>query len=414
MEFPFNINHLFSERFSILDKTLVAGRMSPRRPELQSHIATVIDELGRASAKAQKLTTPVTSATKMQSQHHQLYLMKDGESQGGRGAIVGFLKVGYKKLFLLDPQGLHVEAEPLCVLDFFITENLQRHGHGLELFHFMLQHKKMEPALMAYDRPSPKLLSFLAKHYRLTQSVPQVNNFVVFDGFFHNKSVAQPRSIAPKKPDGEIKPYSIAEREAVRQERRSLPWPFAAPQSPQRSLSVGSSPTRAVASAPGLRGDQSPNFPLGPTSRERRPSQQGQVARDGLYSRHLDPKSLGALGRPLPGVRSAQDQPGILGATETHRCAASPRRPAPEDNGVCGPTSLGNKKLHLGTEADAEAGSPTGAGSRATAPLQTQTHSAEGREREGIESAPSHTGASGHFSAQQVKRMLSSRATCPW
>ncbi|XP_051925827.1 alpha-tubulin N-acetyltransferase 1 isoform X2 [Hippocampus zosterae] len=411
MEFPFNINHLFPERFSILDKTLVAGRMSPRRPELQSHIATVIDELGRASAKAQKLTTPVTSATKMQSQHHQLYLMKDGESQGGRGAIVGFLKVGHKKLFLLDPQGLHVEAEPLCVLDFFIAENLQRHGNGLELFHFMLQHKKMEPALMAYDRPSPKLLSFLAKHYHLTQSVPQVNNFVVFDGFFQNKSVAQPRSIATRKPDGEIKPYSIAEREAVRQERRSLPWPFAAPQSPQRSLSVGSSPTRTVTSAPG---DQSPNFPLVSTSRERRPSQQGQVARDGLYSRHLDPKSLGALGRPLPGVISAQDQPGILGATETHRCAASPQRPAPEDNGVCGPTSLSNKKLHLGTEADAEAGSPADAGSGLTAPLQSQTHSAEGREREGMERVPSHTGANGRFSAQQVKWLLSSRATCPW
>uniref|UniRef100_A0A3Q2Z401 Alpha-tubulin N-acetyltransferase 1 n=1 Tax=Hippocampus comes TaxID=109280 RepID=A0A3Q2Z401_HIPCM len=264
MEFPFNINHLFSERFSILDKTLVAGRMSPRRPELQSHIATVIDELGRASAKAQKLTTPVTSATKMQSQHHQLYLMKDGESQGYIVMLIA------ATLHLC----LHVEAEPLCVLDFFITENLQRHGHGLELFHFMLQHKKMEPALMAYDRPSPKLLSFLAKHYRLTQSVPQVRfvDFLVSVLNAFSSTVAQPRSIAPKKPDGEIKPYSIAEREAVRQERRSLPWPFAAPQSPQRSLSVGSSPTRAVASAPGLRGDQSPNFPLGPTSRERRPS----------------------------------------------------------------------------------------------------------------------------------------------
>lgn len=29
---------------------------------------------------------------------------------------------------------------------------------------------------MAYDRPSPKLLSFLAKHYRLTDSVPQVGS----------------------------------------------------------------------------------------------------------------------------------------------------------------------------------------------------------------------------------------------
>nr|XP_057903609.1 alpha-tubulin N-acetyltransferase 1 isoform X3 [Doryrhamphus excisus] len=188
MEFPFDINHLFSERVTILDQTLGAGRVSPKRPNLQSHIVTVIDELGIASAKAQRLTTPVTSANKLQSQQHQVYLMKDGESNGGRGVIVGFLKVGYKKLFLLDQQGVHIEAEPLCVLDFFVAHNLQRHGYGLELFNFMLQDKNLEPVLMAYDRPSPKLLSFLAKHYCLTQSVPQVNHFVVFDGFFLNKS----------------------------------------------------------------------------------------------------------------------------------------------------------------------------------------------------------------------------------
>ncbi|XP_005950094.1 alpha-tubulin N-acetyltransferase 1 isoform X3 [Haplochromis burtoni] len=188
MEFPFDINQLFSERISVLDQTLVAGRKSAGRPDLQAHIATVIDELGRASAKAQQLTAPITSASKLQTQKHQLYLLKDGESSGGRGVVVGFLKVGYKKLFLLDRQGVHVEAEPLCVLDFYIAENLQRNGYGLELFNFMLQHKNLEPVLMAYDRPSPKFLSFLAKHYCLTQSVPQVNNFVVFEGFFLNRA----------------------------------------------------------------------------------------------------------------------------------------------------------------------------------------------------------------------------------
>lgn len=40
-----------------------------------------------------------------------------------------------------DRQGVHIEAEPLCVLDFYIAENLQRHGYGLELFEFMLQVK---------------------------------------------------------------------------------------------------------------------------------------------------------------------------------------------------------------------------------------------------------------------------------
>lgn len=38
-----------------------------------------------------------------------------------------------------DQRGAHLETEPLCVLDFYVTESLQRHGYGLELFHFMLE-----------------------------------------------------------------------------------------------------------------------------------------------------------------------------------------------------------------------------------------------------------------------------------
>lgn len=228
--------------------------------------------------------------------------------------VVGFLKVGYKKLFLLDLQGVHIEAEPLCVLDFYIAENLQRHGYGLELFDFMLQHKNLEPVLMAYDRPSPKYLSFLAKHYCLYQSVPQVNNFVVFEGFFLNRSAAQLRKVPPKKPDGEIKPYSLMEREVVRQEQRTLPWPFAPPYSPQRSvssqyshsLSVGSSPSRATpraapASGHGSSRDQSPQSPPIDRCRARRTSQPGLGPRCSLYSRHMSNRSGVLLDRHLPG-----------------------------------------------------------------------------------------------------------------
>ncbi|XP_029022776.1 alpha-tubulin N-acetyltransferase 1 isoform X17 [Betta splendens] len=283
MEFPFNINHLFSERISVLDEVLVAGRKSVGRPDHQANIATVIDELGKASAKAQQLPASITSASKMQSQKHQLYLLKDGERNGGRGVLVGFLKVGYKKLFLLDQQGVHIEAEPLCVLDFYIAESLQRHGYGLELFDFMLQHKNLEPVMMAYDRPSPKFQSFLSKHYCLTQSVPQVNNFVVFEGFFLNRAAAQLRKVPLKKTDGEIKPYSLLEREAVRQEQRALPWPFAPPHSPQLLVSsqfshpqsTASSPSKAAtrsdpASALGSSREQSPQSPLIERCRARR------------------------------------------------------------------------------------------------------------------------------------------------
>ncbi|XP_044191429.1 alpha-tubulin N-acetyltransferase 1 isoform X5 [Thunnus albacares] len=320
MEFPFDINQLFPERVSVLDQALVAGRKSAGRPDLQAHIATVIDELGRASAKAQQLTASITSASKLQSQRHEVYLLKDGERNGGRGVVVGFLKVGYKKLFLLDRQGVHIEAEPLCVLDFYIAENLQRHGYGLELFDFMLQHKNLKPVLMAYDRPSPKFLSFLAKQYCLTQSVPQVNNFVVFEGFFLNRSVAQLRKVPLRKPDGEIKPYSLMEREVVRQEQMVPPWPFAPPHSPQRSvfsqyshsLSVGSSPTRAPlqaapASAPGGNRDQSPQSPLIERCRARRS--------------RCQPVSLPPLS-------------------------------ASKNNAICSQTSIGNRETQLDTDAE--------------------------------------------------------------
>lgn len=41
---------------------------------------------------------------------------------------------------------------------------------------------------MAIDRPSEKFLGFLNKHYSLENPVKQMNNYVVFDGFFPNNS----------------------------------------------------------------------------------------------------------------------------------------------------------------------------------------------------------------------------------
>ncbi|KTF93041.1 hypothetical protein cypCar_00028797 [Cyprinus carpio] len=142
MDFPFDVNALFPERITVLDNSLSAGRKAHGRPDPLLQISTVIDELGKASSK--------------------------------------------------DQRGAHLETEPLCVLDFYVTETLQRHGYGLQLFDFMLKHKRVEPEQMAYDRPSPKFLSFLEKHYDLKSSVPQVNNFVVFSGFFQSRSGTPP------------------------------------------------------------------------------------------------------------------------------------------------------------------------------------------------------------------------------
>ncbi|XP_003272089.1 alpha-tubulin N-acetyltransferase 1 isoform X5 [Nomascus leucogenys] len=242
--------------------------------DLQQQIMTIIDELGKASAKAQNLSAPITSASRMQSNRHVVYILKDSSARpAGKGAIIGFIKVGYKKLFVLDDREAHNEVEPLCILDFYIHESVQRHGHGRELFQYMLQKERVEPHQLAIDRPSQKLLKFLNKHYNLETTVPQVNNFVIFEGFFahqhrppapslratrHSRAAAvdptpaaPARKLPPKRAEGDIKPYSSSDREFLKVAVEP-PWPLnraprrATPPAhpPPRSSSLGNSPER--------------------------------------------------------------------------------------------------------------------------------------------------------------------------
>uniref|UniRef100_A0A8C0XRH3 Alpha-tubulin N-acetyltransferase 1 n=1 Tax=Castor canadensis TaxID=51338 RepID=A0A8C0XRH3_CASCN len=256
MEFPFDVDALLPERITVLDQYLRPparrpGTTTPARVDLQQQIMTIVDELGKASAKAQHLPAPITSASRMQSNRHVIYVLKDTSARpAGKGAIVGFLKVGYKKLFVLDDREAHNEVEPLCILDFYIHESLQRHGHGRELFQYMLQKERVEPHQLAIDRPSQKLLKFLNKHYNLETTVPQVNNFVIFEGFFAHQHPPA-RKLPPKRAEGDIKPYSSSDREFLKVAVEP-PWPLnraprrATPPAhpPPRSSSLGNSPER--------------------------------------------------------------------------------------------------------------------------------------------------------------------------
>ena len=96
---------------------------------------------------------------------HQIYIKFEGNK------CIGILKTGYKKLFIRNRSGGMVEMSPLCVLDFYVHESVQRGGHGKELFEKMLKTENVQPRKLAYDRPSPKLKGFLAKHYNLRNFV---------------------------------------------------------------------------------------------------------------------------------------------------------------------------------------------------------------------------------------------------
>ena len=51
--------------------------------------------------------------------------------------------------------------------------------------------ENVDPSSLGYDRPSPKLLGFLRKHYGLSEYDPQSNNFVVFKSYFRGGAPAR-------------------------------------------------------------------------------------------------------------------------------------------------------------------------------------------------------------------------------
>ncbi|XP_055957519.1 alpha-tubulin N-acetyltransferase isoform X2 [Patella vulgata] len=197
MEFDFNVNPLLADIITKLDNRLMPSRNGQGRNgalQLRQQLYEVLDKMGEASARAQGLRGAITSGRKMELSDHKLYIMKDPEGSSGRGAVIGFLKTGKKKLFVYDYNGHHHEMEPLCVLDFYVHESRQRMGCGKRLFEYMLKCENVVPCHLAIDRPSIKFSSFLRKHYNLKKQIPQTNNFVVYDGFLDQPDAGRRRN----------------------------------------------------------------------------------------------------------------------------------------------------------------------------------------------------------------------------
>jgi alpha-tubulin N-acetyltransferase 1 len=55
----------------------------------------------------------------------------------------------------------------------------------------MLREEGLEMAAVPIDRPSNSCLSFMKKHFGLTEFLHQANNFVVFDEFWADKKPRQ-------------------------------------------------------------------------------------------------------------------------------------------------------------------------------------------------------------------------------
>ncbi|XP_041768934.1 alpha-tubulin N-acetyltransferase-like [Anopheles merus] len=190
MEFRFNMHPLFRARIVRINNSLLpTGFVAQSRRvalDATAQISEIINTIGSMSAQAQGLSVPVTTAQKLRNSDHHIYLMF--ESNDRNGFVVGILKVGRKSLYVFDPSGETVNVTAPCVLDFYVHESRQRGGLGRELFEHMLREENIQPDELAIDRPSEKLLGFLQKHYGLSKKIPQMNNFVVYEGFFASKA----------------------------------------------------------------------------------------------------------------------------------------------------------------------------------------------------------------------------------
>ncbi|XP_042869329.1 alpha-tubulin N-acetyltransferase-like isoform X5 [Penaeus japonicus] len=191
MEFRFDVERLLPDEITRVDNSLILrGWISATRNRLEyQELYQIINAIGEASSFAQGLNNVITTADKLQSSDHFLYLMKERDDSIGQTLVVGMLKIGRKKLFLLNEEQRTRECAPLCVLDFYIHESRQRRGYGRRLFDYMLREQNVRPEHMAVDKPSDKFLAFLRKHYGLSRTIPQINNFVVFDAFFQDRPI---------------------------------------------------------------------------------------------------------------------------------------------------------------------------------------------------------------------------------
>jgi len=201
VELKMRVDSLFNQELNIVKQDLVPqGYQGQENLRLiRQQVSSVLDMLGEASARAQGLRTPITSGSKMGSAEDQTaYILVEQQHDSTR--VIGLLKVGRKRLFLLDESGQPHELQPHCVLDFYVVEDRQRDGCGKKLFEFMLQTEKVEASNLAIDRPSEKLVSFMKKHYGLVNTIPQVNNYVIFSTFFKNHQAAANSQTTTRKP----------------------------------------------------------------------------------------------------------------------------------------------------------------------------------------------------------------------
>ena len=144
MEFNFNCEEALDcdqNGFAILEGTYKNRIL----PGFILFVTEILDKMGLASSQSQNLTTISTSFLKFYESNHRIVI------KAQQNKVLGFIKVGTKKLYVRDRYYNYHNVSPLCVIDFYVHESCQRNGIGKQLFDYMVNFERKYPEEIAYE-----------------------------------------------------------------------------------------------------------------------------------------------------------------------------------------------------------------------------------------------------------------------
>ena len=143
-------------------------------------VKKLINDIGAMSTKVQGLNHVITTFSSFCNGDNRIYMLISEDKK----QALGFVKVGTRHLFFWDHTESHREYTILALLDFFVVPSSQRKGYGKTLIDKMLATEGKQMKDIPIDRPSPLCLSFMKKHFGLSEFTPQSNNYVIFEQFW--------------------------------------------------------------------------------------------------------------------------------------------------------------------------------------------------------------------------------------
>lgn len=158
--------------------------------ENRQQLLKLLEEFAESSTKDRKLAEQ-DRPPRLAGSQDRLYVLVEGRD------VLGYLRVGRRDLKVLPPQSFAdyaayqdslMQIQLRCVLDFFIVPELRRRGLGRRLLEAALEGGR--PGSLAYNHPSPALITFMAKHFALDEAAGgsrMAAHNLIFDCFFEDE-----------------------------------------------------------------------------------------------------------------------------------------------------------------------------------------------------------------------------------